>query len=149
MTSVNGDPILLVEDNPDDVTFIMRAFKKNGITNRVVVAADGEQALDILLPPGNAPPPRVALVLLDVKLPKIDGLEVLRAVRADARTQILPVVMLTTSNEDRDIIASYRLGANSFVRKPIQFSDFLKATNVLGLYWLLVNQPAPISAGGG
>ena len=142
MSFMNGDPILLVEDNPDDVTFIRRAFKKNGITNRIVVAPDGEQALALLLPREGAPP-RLSVVLLDVKLPKIDGLEVLRTIRADFRTQTLPVVVLTTSNEERDIVASYRLGANSFVRKPMQFTEFVDATRILGLYWLLVNLPAP------
>jgi two-component system, response regulator len=140
---LNGDPILLVEDNPDDVTFIMRAFKKNNITNKIVVVTDGEQALGLLLPPDRAAPPRMSVVLLDVKLPKIDGLEVLRTIRADFRTQTLPVVVLTTSNEERDIVASYRLGANSFVRKPMQFTEFVDATRIIGLYWLLVNLPAP------
>jgi two-component system, response regulator len=145
---MNDDPILLVEDNPDDVTFTLRAFKKNDFNNKIVVATDGVQALDLLLPSGNQVPLRPALVLLDVKLPKIDGLGVLQRLRADPRTQTLPVIMLTTSNEDRDILASYRLGANSFIRKPVQFSDFVDATKVLGVYWLLVNHPAPTPAGG-
>jgi two-component system, response regulator len=139
------DPILLVEDNPDDVLLTMRAFGKNRISNEVVVATDGEQALSLLLP-AQGEPIRPALVLLDVKLPKIDGLEVLRRVRADDRTRNLPVVVLTTSNEERDIVDSYRLGANSFVRKPVVFDEFVRAVNVLGVYWLLVNEPAP--AGG-
>jgi two-component system, response regulator len=135
-------PILLVEDNPDDVLLTMRAFGKNRISNEVVVATDGEQAIDLLLPvEGEAIRP--ALVLLDIKLPKIDGLEVLRKVRADDRTRSLPIVVLTTSNEERDIVDSYRLGANSFVRKPVVFEEFVKAVNVLGVYWLLVNEPAP------
>jgi CheY-like chemotaxis protein len=139
---MNKHPILLVEDNPDDVTFTLRAFRKNNISNEIVVAADGEQALEILLPE-DAVPLQPALVLLDVKLPKVDGMEVLRRIRADPRTQALPVVVLTTSNEEADIIKSYRLGANSFVRKPVVFSDFLNAASLLGMYWLLINQPAP------
>jgi two-component system, response regulator len=140
---VNNKPILLVDDNPDDVTFTLRAFKKNSITNEIVVAVDGEQALQMLLPEDEAQPFRPALVLLDLKLPKVDGLEVLRRIRADPRTQSLPIVVLTTSSEDADIASSYQLGANSFVRKPVVFSEFLSAANMLGVYWLLVNQPAP------
>jgi two-component system response regulator len=136
-------PILLVEDNPDDVLLTRRAFGKNHITNKVVVATDGEQALKLLLP-AEGEPMHPALVLLDIKLPKIDGLEVLRQVRDDDRTRALPVVVLTTSNEERDIADSYRLGANSFVRKPVVFEEFVRAVNVLGVYWLLVNQPAPV-----
>ena len=140
-------PILLVEDNPDDVLLTQRAFTKNHISNEVVVASDGEQALHLLLP-ADGEPTRPAVVLLDIKLPKIDGLEVLRRVRSDDRTRSLPVVVLTTSNEERDIVTSYRLGANSFVRKPVVFEEFVKAVNVLGVYWLLVNEPAPLPAGG-
>lgn len=139
---MNSNPILLVEDNPDDVMFTLRAFKKNNISNKIVVAIDGEQALEILFQE-DAEPFRPALVLLDVKLPKIDGIEVLRRIRSDPRTQSLPVVMLTTSSEENDIVDSYRLGANSFVRKPVVFSDFLNAASLLGMYWLLINQPAP------
>jgi two-component system response regulator len=140
---MNKRPILLVEDNPDDVTFTLRAFQKNNILNEVVVASDGEQALDLLLAETTTPALRPALVLLDVKLPKIDGMEVLRRIRRHPRTQSLPVIVLTTSNEESDILNSYRLGANSFVRKPVVFSDFLHAASVLGVYWLLINQPAP------
>jgi len=140
---MNGDAILLVEDNPDDVLFTLRAFKKNNMSNEIIVATDGAAAIDLLLPSDQTPPLRPALVLLDVKLPKIDGLEVLRRIRADPRTQPLPVVVLTTSSEERDIVESYRLGANSYVRKPVVFNDFLEATNVLGLYWLLINQSPP------
>lgn len=140
---MNNQPILLVEDNPDDVTFTMRAFRKNNISNQIVVAADGEQALDILLTEKAGPALRPALVLLDVKLPKIDGMEVLRRIRADPRTQLLPVIVLTTSSEETDIVNSYRLGANSFVRKPVVFTDFLHAASLLGIYWLVINQPAP------
>jgi two-component system response regulator len=135
-------PILLIEDNPDDVLLTMRAFGKSHISNQVVVATDGEEALRLLLPSaGEAIRP--VLVLLDIKLPKIDGLEVLRKIRADDRTRSLPIVVLTTSNEERDIVDSYRLGANSFVRKPVVFEEFVKAVNVLGIYWLLVNEPLP------
>ena len=140
---MNSDAILLVEDNPDDVLFTLRAFKKNNMSNEIVVATDGAAAIDLLLPSDQTPPLRPSLVLLDVKLPKIDGLEVLRRIRADPRTQPLPVVVLTTSSEERDIVESYRLGANSYVRKPVVFNDFLQATNVLGLYWLLINQAPP------
>ncbi len=143
-----GDPILLVEDNPDDVLFTVRAFERSNISNELVVAADGEQALEYLLPADGARAPLPALVLLDVKLPKVDGLEVLRRIRSDSRTAGLPVVVLTTSSEERDIVESYRLGANSFVRKPVTFGEFVEATKVLGVYWLLVNQPAPPWRGG-
>ena len=145
---MKGGPILLVEDNPDDVLFTVRAFVKNKMQNEVVVASDGEEALSYLLPAGGAAGLNPSLVLLDVKLPKVDGLEVLRRIRSDPRTAALPVVVLTTSNEERDIVESYRLGANSFVRKPVVFNEFLDATNVLGVYWLLVNEPAPSWRGG-
>jgi CheY-like chemotaxis protein len=139
---MNKRPILLVEDNPDDVTFTLRAFEKNKILNEIVVASDGEKALELLLTDNASPALRPALVLLDVKLPKIDGMEVLRRIRRHPRTRSLPVIVLTTSSEESDIVNSYRLGANSFVRKPVVFSDFLHAANVLGIYWLLINQPA-------
>ena len=145
---MNGGTILLVEDNPDDVLFTLRAFERNNISNEVVVAVDGEQALDLLLPEDDSTALSPALVLLDVNLPKIDGLEVLRRIRSDPRTAGLPVVVLTTSNEERDIVDSYRLGANSYVRKPVMFADFVDATRVLGMYWLLVNEPAPPWRGG-
>jgi two-component system response regulator len=140
-------PILLVEDSPDDVLLAVRAFAKNGITNEVVVATDGEQALDHLLPESGEPL-RPALILLDIKLPKIDGLEVLRRIRSDERSRTVPVVVLTTSNEERDIVSSYQLGANSFVRKPVVFGEFVEAVQALGVYWLLVTQPAPARRGG-
>ncbi|WP_327011171.1 response regulator [Dactylosporangium sp. NBC_01737] len=144
---MNEGVILLVEDNPDDVTFTLRAFTKNNIRNRVVVASDGAQAVDLLQPGDGTAPLRPALILLDMKLPKYDGLEVLRRIRADPATQPLPVVVLTTSSEERDIVESYRLGANSYVRKPVVFADFVSATNVLGMYWLLVNEPVPARPG--
>lgn len=145
---MSNGPILLVEDNPDDVVFTLRAFTANRIRNEIVVADDGEHALRLLFPDDGANPLRPALILLDIKLPKIDGLEVLRVVRDDRRTRALPVVVLTTSSEERDVVESYRLGANSYVRKPVVFEEFVAAANVLGLYWLLVNQPAPLTGGG-
>jgi two-component system response regulator len=130
--------ILLVEDNLDDVALTRRALRKSNITNELVVAGDGEEALRHILPGGPLP----VLVLLDINLPKVNGLDVLRAIRADDRTRCLPVVVLTTSSEERDIVESYQLGANSYVRKPIIFEDFLESVRILGLYWLLVNQNA-------
>ena len=131
--------ILLVEDNPDDEALTLRAFQKNNITNAVAVARDGAEALAYLSSGTDLP----QLVLLDLKLPKVDGLEVLRRLRADARTRLLPVVILTSSTEERDLVESYRLGANSYVRKPVDFVEFVDAVRQLGLYWLLLNQPPP------
>jgi two-component system, response regulator len=133
--------ILLVEDNPDDVELTMRAFKKNNISNEIVVAKDGEEALEKLLGPKRVIP---TVILLDLKLPKIDGLEVLRRIRKDERTKLLPVVILTSSNEDKDRITGYSLGANSYVRKPVDFARFIEAVKQLGLYWLLLNESPPI-----
>jgi two-component system response regulator len=137
--------ILLVEDNPDDVELTIRAFERNGIANDMVVATDGQEALDYLFAAGKFkdrdPEVMPTLVLLDLKLPKLDGLDVLRRMRADARTRRLPVVVLTSSNEERDIVTSYDLGANSFVRKPDDFAEFLDAARQLGLYWLMLNEP--------
>jgi two-component system, response regulator len=140
---MNGGTILLVEDNPDDVMFTLRAFERNKISNEIVVARDGAEALEYLLPADESQALRPALILLDVNLPKVDGLEVLRRIRSHSRTAGLPVVVLTTSTEERDIVESYRLGANSYVRKPVIFGEFVDATKVLGVYWLLVNEPAP------
>ncbi len=140
--------ILLVEDNPDDEALTLRAFQKNNITNEVVIARDGAEALDYLFGTGPHAGRNLGvmpqLVLLDLKLPKVDGLEVLRRLRADERTRLLPVVVLTSSNEERDLVESYRLGANSYVRKPVNFTEFLDAARQLGLYWLLLNEPPPV-----
>lgn len=137
--------ILLVEDRPDDVELTLRAFERSNIVNEVVVARDGEEALEYLFATGahagrdlSVMP---AVVLLDLKLPKIDGLEVLRRIRGDVRTRLLPVVVLTSSNEEQDVVNSYDLGANSFVRKPVDFARFLEAAQQLGLYWLVLNEP--------
>ena len=142
-------PILLVEDNADDEALTLDALKEQNIWNEVVVARNGVVALDYLFGTGSyegrdlqqAP----ELVLLDLKLPKIDGLEVLRRMRADPRTALLPVVVLTSSEEDRDLVASYRLGANSYIRKPVDFTEFTEVVRSLGMYWLVLNQPAPPS----
>jgi two-component system response regulator len=131
--------ILLVDDSPDDVALTLRAFRTNNITNKVDVAPDGEEALNYMLRDAESRPKPV-LILLDINLPKVSGLEVLRRIRADERTRYLPVVVLSTSSEDRDIVESYDLGANSYVRKPVVFNEFVDAVKVLGLYWLLVNQ---------
>ena len=139
--------ILLVEDNPDDVTLTLRALKKNNILNQVVVAEDGAKALDYLLGTGEFAGRDVsvapAVVLLDLKLPKVDGLEVLRRLRADQRTRLVPVVILTSSKEEQDLIAGYELGANSYIRKPVDFDKFLEAARQLGMYWLVLNEPPP------
>jgi two-component system response regulator len=137
-------PILLVEDNPDDEALTLRAFAKNNIANEVVVARDGVEALDYLFGTGSAErPPKAmpAVVLLDLKLPRIDGLEVLRRIRADKRTALLPVVILTTSKEQQDVTDGYSLGANSYIRKPVDFEKFIHAVGQLGLYWLVLNEP--------
>ena len=144
---MSNPPVLLIEDNPDDVMLTMRAFAQNTIDNKVVVASDGAAGLAYLLPEDGSEPLRPAVVLLDLNLPKIGGLELLRLIRADPRTQAQPVVILTTSGEERDIIESYRLGANSFIRKPVVFTEFIEATRLLGMYWLLVNEPPPLPGG--
>lgn len=139
-------PILLVEDNPDDEALALRAFSKNRIANPVVVTRDGVEALDYLFCTGTHASRHdtlmPAFVLLDLKLPRIDGLEVLRRIRADERTVLLPVVILTTSKEPQDISEAYRLGANSYIRKPVDFERFLHAVGQLGLYWLSLNEPS-------
>jgi CheY-like chemotaxis protein len=140
--------ILLVEDNPDDEALTLRAFKKNNIKNDVVVAHDGVEALDYLFGngtyAGRDPDDTPAVILLDIKLPKVDGLEVLRRLRGDERTRFTPVVVLTSSKEEQDLIRSYSLGANSYVRKPVDFGEFMDAVRQLGLYWLVLNEPAPL-----
>jgi len=136
-------PILLVEDNPDDMLLTQRAFAKSGFENPIVKLADGEACLAALLPDDGRPALRPALVLLDINLPKVGGLEVLSRLRADDRTQALPVVILTTSKEPRDIADSYLLGANSYVCKPISFTRFVAMVRTLGTYWLDINEPCP------
>jgi two-component system response regulator len=140
--------ILLVEDNADDEMLTLRALKKNNIRNEVVVARDGSEALDYLFGTGIHAGRDVKvmpqIILLDLKLPKIDGFEVLKHVRSSEATKLLPVVILTTSNEDQDRIRGYGLGANSFVRKPVEFEKFIEAVRQLGLYWLILNEPAPV-----
>ena len=139
--------ILLVEDNPSDVGLTRRALAKNGISNRLVVAEDGQEALDYLCgtgPHGDRDATDLpVLVLLDLKLPRVDGLDVLRRIRADVRTRRIPVVILTSSNEEHDIDCGYDLGSNSYIRKPVDFSDFVGTVKQLGLYWLVINEPPP------
>ena len=136
--------ILLVEDNPDDVTLTLRALKKNNLLNEVVVARDGVEALNFLFREGEqsagASDILPELILLDLKLPKVDGLEVLKRIRSNERTRLLPVVILTSSNEQSDIISGYELGVNSYIRKPVDFEQFIEAVRQLGLYWLVLNQ---------
>ncbi len=144
----NNKVILLVEDNADDEALTLRALKKNNIKNEVIVAHDGAEALEYLFGTGKFAGwnsdfiPQV--VLLDLKLPKVDGLEVLRRLRADQRTKLLPVVILTSSTEEQDRIKGYDLGANSYVRKPVDFSQFIDAVRQLGLYWLILNEAPPV-----
>ena len=141
--------VLLVEDNPDDEALTLRALKKNNILNEVVVARDGSEALDYLLGPDGSPGrlrlDQLAVVLLDLKLPKVNGLEVLKRLRADPRTKLLPVVVLTSSKEEKDLVGAYDSGANSYVQKPVEFSDFVRAAGHLGLYWLVTNAPPPMT----
>jgi CheY-like chemotaxis protein len=139
--------ILLVEDNPSDIELTRRAFEKSRVTNDLIVVEDGQEALDYLFGTGGAADaeaaPKPAIILLDLKLPRVDGLEVLRRIRANPKTRRLPVVILTTSKEERDIAASYDLGANSYIQKPVDFVRFAEAVEQLGLYWLLFNEPPP------
>jgi CheY-like chemotaxis protein len=142
---MNDKIILLVEDNPDDADLTLRAFKKNKILNEVVVARDGVEALEYLLPRNGQPKMRMpAVVLLDLKLPRIDGIEVLQRIRADERTRLLPVIILTTSREQEDLVNSYRNGCNSYIRKPVDFAEFIAAVQQIGLYWLVLNEGPPI-----
>jgi two-component system response regulator len=144
--------LLLVEDNPTDEKLTIRAFKRSGIANEVVVVRDGTEALDYLFGTGTYQGRDTSVlptvVLLDLKLPRIDGLEVLRRIRADDRTRCLPVVILTASKEHEDIVRSYALGANAYVRKPVDFGEFAEAAKTLGLFWLLLNEPLPARVGG-
>lgn len=137
--------ILLVEDNPDDEALTRRALAKNNIHNEIVVARDGAEALDLVFGTGphTGKPMAPEIVLLDLKLPKVDGMEVLRRIRAEPRTRLLPVVILTSSREERDVVNGYGLGANSYIRKPVDFSQFVEAVRQLGLYWLVLNEPPP------
>jgi two-component system, response regulator len=140
--------ILLVEDNPDDVELTIRAFRQNKISNKMIVARDGVEALDYLLGTGKYAGRNVqdlpVVILLDLKLPKIDGLEVLKRIRENELTHLLPVVILTSSKEQQDLINGYQLGANSYIRKPVDFNKFTEAIKLLGLYWLILNEQAPV-----
>jgi two-component system, response regulator len=141
--------ILLVEDNPDDVTLTERALKKSHILNKLLVTKDGAEALDYIFGTGNYSDRDMSImpevVLLDLKLPKIDGLEVLKRIRSDRRTKLLPVVILTSSKEENDLINGYTLGANSYIRKPVNFNQFVEAIRQLGLYWLVLNEAPPVN----
>jgi two-component system, response regulator len=147
MKIMNGKEILLVEDNEDDVFLTKRALNKVNIMNKLVVARDGVEALDYLFGKEGTPSKEEktcpVLILLDIKLPKIDGMEVLKRIRDDSRTCMCPVVILTSSREEADVISGYKLGANSFIRKPVDFDQFVDAVRQLGLYWLVLNEPPP------
>src|SRR4030043_1687308 len=134
--------ILLVEDNADDVELTIHAFKKNNIINHVEIVRDGQEALDYLFYTGkytNSPPPLPGVILLDLKLPKVDGIEILRKIKLDRRRKIIPVVVLTSSKEERDVVESYDLGVNSYIRKPVDFEQFVETVKHIGYYWLLMN----------
>ena len=145
MNSMGTIDILLVEDSPEDVEMTLRAFKKQNLVNKVHVVEDGEQALDYIFAKGkyedrdfnNKP----KVILLDLKLPKVDGMEVLRTIRGDDRTKFIPVVILTSSQEEKDIMESYKLGVNSYITKPVEFNKFVETVSELGLYWLMLNKP--------
>lgn len=140
--------ILLIEDNPDDVDLTLLAFQRNNIANEVIVAKDGEEAVEMLLGDGPASLKArrltPALILLDLNMPKLNGIEVLQRIRADERTRMLPVVILTSSKEERDLFDSYSLGCNSYIRKPVDFEQFIEASRQLGMYWLMLNEPPPV-----
>lgn len=144
---MNDKTILLVEDNPDDEELTLRALKKNNILNQVTIVRDGAEALDYLFCQGayagRDASVQPAVTLLDLKLPKIEGLEVLKCLRADERTRLLPVVILTSSREEQDLISGYSLGANSYIRKPVDFTKFMEAVRQVGVYWLMMNEPPP------
>ncbi|MCD4787249.1 MAG: response regulator [Desulfobacterales bacterium] len=137
--------ILLIEDNPDDVEITLRAFKKHNLANHITVARDGEEALDIIFQRGkeSAGGLRPDLILLDLKLPRVDGMEVLKQIKDNLETKVIPVIVLTSSKEESDLAESYRLGANSYIRKPVNFEKFIGVVMQLGLYWLLINEPPP------
>ena len=139
---VRNNPILLVDDNPDDVVFTLRAFAGNEFDNEIIVANSGIAALDLLLPDNGDPPLQPVIVLLDLDMPRVSGLEVLQRLRSNPLTQLLTIIMLTTSNEERDITESYRLGANSFIRKSLTLADFVDAARIIGTYWLTMNEHA-------
>jgi two-component system response regulator len=147
MMNEENKTILLVEDNPDDVALTLRAFKRSHLMNPLAVARDGVEALDFLFArgahAGRAGAPLPTLIILDLKLPKLDGLGVLKALRADTRTALLPTVILTSSKEEQDVVSGYSFGANSYVRKPVDFVEFVEAVKLLGLYWLALNQIPP------
>ena len=141
--------ILLVEDNPDDVELTIHAFKKNNIINHVEIVRDGQEALDYLFYTGkytNSTHPLPGVILLDLKLPKVDGIEILRKIKLDRRRKIIPVVVLTSSKEERDVVESYDLGVNSYIRKPVDFDQFVDTVKQIGFYWLLINEPPPVRA---
>ena len=140
---MNDKQIMLIEDNPDDRDLTIRALKKNNILNPVAVASNGAEALTMLLGDDHRDQGNPALILLDLKLPKVDGLEVLRRIRADERTRVVPVLVLTSSKEEGDLRTAYDLGANGYVRKPVTFSGFTEAVHTIGLFWLLLNQRPP------
>jgi len=144
MAITNEVEILLVEDNPDDVELTLRALKQNNLSNKVHVVKDGAEALEYIFANGAYAHRRIEdhpkVILLDLKLPKVDGLEVLRRIKSDERTKVIPVVVLTSSKEERDLVESYKLGANSYITKPVDFESFVKAVAELGLYWLLLNK---------
>jgi len=141
MVAIDNKKIMLVEDNPKDIELTKRALIRANIANTLVLAKDGVEAIEYLFSNSKTPNELPVVVLLDLKLPRIDGLEVLRRIRVEPRTKTLPVVILTSSNEEKDIISSYDLGANSYIRKPVKFNDFADAIKQLGLYWLVLNQP--------
>ena len=138
---MNDWHILLVEDNPDDEALTIRAFKKNDIHHKIAVVRDGAEAVDHLLAIDRGDAPAPVLILLDLKLPKVDGIEVLRQTKADPRTRMIPIVILTSSTQDKDIVESYQLGVNSYMQKPVDFQQFTESVHQLGLYWLVYNQP--------
>jgi len=141
---MSGKIIFLVEDNPDDEALTLRALKKNNIMNQVVIVHDGVEAINYLLGPDSANNLVPQIILLDLNLPKMDGLKVLKRLRSDERTKLLPIIILTSSREEQDLINSYDLGANSYIRKPVDFYQFIAAVQQLGLYWLVLNEIPPV-----